>query len=678
MSIIRRITLIFSVTLFSWLVTTVYLQNRASESLARARTHGSKTVDNIDLARRSQLHLSQQLQAWKSLVLVGLDPDLHTRYWNRFLDEEATVQWLLGKLRDSGNLNEDQQALLLEFLDLHLSLGHTLRDRRALLLAKPSKAIATNALLEPIDEGPVANLEQLAARLRSDQNKRYAVLTRDLENTLERTKLLAAIVTLVTFLFTMGALRRWVIDPVSDVIDFAHRLARGHLDHAINVTTGGEIGSMQQALETMRCELRAGAQRESERLEVLERARDEALAAQRTKSAFIARMSHELRTPLHGIIGSLSLIEHESVNGSLAGLVEQATQCASDLLVLVNDVLDLEQTLNNKIQLVSSPLDLSDVLRRVEDTLRPLVDQKQLHLMTSLDPTLAPQVMGDARRLRQVLIHLGTNAVKFTASGSVFISVERFRGDQVRFLVKDTGSGIDPTKIDEIFEPFRQLDESSTRAADGAGLGLALTKQLVELMGGHIEVIPEPGHGTTFLFYVELPPVDDTQRNEREFRFVPPASALVVDDNIVNRRIAAALLRKQGVKVLYEAADGEEAVSLWLEHRPSVVLMDLHMPNLDGAEATQRIRDHEADDPQTKIIIMTASVSEDDRRRPIDAGADSVISKPTPVSEVRRHISVASDPSPSTSPPTQGLEPPQHMLYLGCADILSNEIESRT
>jgi signal transduction histidine kinase/CheY-like chemotaxis protein len=371
----------------------------------------------------------------------------------------------------------------------------------------------------------------------------------------------------------------------------------------------------------------------------ISRARDAAIDASRAKSQFLASMSHEIRTPLNAIIGSADLLGADGLDADRTELVE-TIRCASEsLLSLVNGVLDMGKIEAGKLELEQAPFSIHNV---VADTLRLvalLADAKGLELRSSIGAGLDRSVRGDGARLRQVLLNLMQNAVKFTARGSIAMSaavVAERNGEIVaRFEIEDTGIGIPQESLQRIFEPFEQADRSTTRRYGGTGLGLSISRQLVALMGGSkLSAESAVGRGSRFWFDLALPLAQDAASPGMRERQDSRVKLLLVEDNAMNRKLAQTQVRMLGHD-LQIAACGEDALELLGRETFDVVLMDLHMPGIDGIETTRRLRAHESGDRRVPVIAMTASTFEEDRKACLDAGMDGFLPKPVRLDDLR-------------------------------------------
>jgi len=382
-------------------------------------------------------------------------------------------------------------------------------------------------------------------------------------------------------------------------------------------------------------------------------AREMAEEASRIKSQFVANISHEIRTPLHGILGVLDLVESEQDPSARKKLTAVARESGKLLIDVVNDVLDLSRIEAGKIELRLVDFTLARTLDQVVFLASEPAHQKGLMLKQEIEPDLPERISGDSVHLRQVLLNMMSNAVKYTEKGRIVLRVSCSRRDPekiwLRFEVQDSGIGIEADQVDRVFEPFVQADGSSTRPHGGAGLGLAISRQLVRLMGSELRVSSQPGKGSRFWFEIEVEPA--ASKPERQASDEPPAtsepykpgddqpSVLVVEDNVINRKLAVVMLEKIGCRVSV-ADDGQQALAQIEHEKFDLILMDCQMPVMDGLEATRQIRKNEkaAGHGHIPIVALTAHAMENERQICFEAGMDDYLSKPFSKKDIQRIV----------------------------------------
>ncbi len=410
---------------------------------------------------------------------------------------------------------------------------------------------------------------------------------------------------------------------------------------------------LYEANENLRLLAASLEQQVEERTAELNEKRKLAVAADDAKSEFLAMMSHEIRTPMNGVLGTLMLLDPEQLNSHQADLVETAVDSAESLLEIINDILDFSKIEAGKMDLENVEFDITSLINDTVSAVKPLAKKKNLTFKTRISSKIQGAVVGDSLRVRQILTNLISNAIKFTDSGQIDITIDRDQADSsdlIRFTVTDTGHGIAPDKLDLIFTAFSQADGSTTRKFGGTGLGLAICSRLVVLMGGEIGVESEPGKGSTFWFTARLARVDKSssvakasvKKIPSEFAPFENVHLLLVEDNATNRKVLSLLLQSIGVS--FEVAEnGQEAVDALASDadRFSLVLMDAQMPVLDGYEATAQIRAREQNSrvkSAIPIVALTANAMRGDREKCVAAGMSDYMTKPVRKGELHAMI----------------------------------------
>lgn len=384
-----------------------------------------------------------------------------------------------------------------------------------------------------------------------------------------------------------------------------------------------------------------------------------------SRSEFLAAMSHEIRTPMTGVLGIVDLLEAEETTPRQRRYIESIRLSGKHLINIINDVLDFSRIETGKIELEEIDFSLPALLEQLRALLEPTARERQLALSCDLPEGSPPVVKGDPTRLKQVLLNLVGNAIKFTPEGSVTLAVRHWDdgedgGHRFRFEVRDTGIGIPADKLAHLFSAFTQADYSTRRRFGGSGLGLAISKRLVDAMDGEIGVESAPGAGSLFWFEISLAEGDAVRisaGNAQTARPIPRRRLLLAEDVDLNRDIIRTMLERDGHEVVV-AADGLEAVNLASQSHFDMVLMDIHMPVMDGLEATRLIRDLDCGSRRLPILALTANVMVTEQGKCMEAGMDGVLTKPVEWDRLRAAIDhLTSDerrdePHPSSEPVT--------------------------
>ncbi len=538
---------------------------------------------------------------------------------------------VMGRLLDADEVRRLAELTLLDVTLLGLSDS-------PIALSQIERGLRSPAMQAPVAVHAVSggNIEGLAL-VHDMQNQPLGVLRLVMDRQLydkgvTATLLFLAILMLggVFFAVVFGViLERTVLGRLSRLsTEVAPIGANKELSLRVKVEGSDEISALESSINGMLDGLERSDQENRAISVELQTAKEAAEAASTAKGRFLATMSHEIRTPMNAVLGLTELALESAPPAQLASYLVDIRNASQHLMTLIEGVLDFSRIEAGRLELESAPVSLAGVAGEVESLFRGAAKAKNLFFTVRVAGDLPEWVMGDSLRLGQVLTNLVGNAVKFTARGAVSLDVESC-GQRVCFSVRDTGIGIEPNAREMIFQPFVQADNSTTRTFGGTGLGLAICRELVQHMGGELGFTSEPGKGSTFSFSLPLTLAqapDQHGPSGSEVVDLAGALVLVAEDNVFNRRVVQEMLTLSGVEAVM-AVNGKEAAMAVLGTDFDAVLMDMHMPELDGLEATRLIRGYAGPDV-LPIIAMTAAALPGDRQSCMDAGMNDYVVKP--------------------------------------------------
>lgn len=469
-----------------------------------------------------------------------------------------------------------------------------------------------------------------------------ASLQDDITEHVNLIRLLIALILLCLALAISLLLYSSVLKPITNINNrLLHLSQQHHTDEKITLVSTNELDRLNESVDLIQDFTHKQKQREQQ----LQKAKEEAINANTTKSTFLATMSHEIRNPMHAILGALSLIDKSDMHTEQQHFIDTSLKSANILLGLLNNILDMSKIEAGKLQLEHRPFNIQEILEGVTSVLEPLAQKKDIALNHSSNIAEPLWLLGDDNRLTQILINLTNNAIKFTQQGQVNVMMEAITDvnhTQLCFTVKDSGIGISEHKLNHIFDDFVQSDSSFSREYGGSGLGLAISKQLVTLMKGKITVTSQLNQGSEFTIKLELEntsaPVNKSVKPSTQvISKDSPTHLLLVEDNKANQFITKTILQRAGY-VVDVAGNGLLAIAACEKQLYQLILMDLQMPEMDGFNATKGIRQPNNINLHTPIIAMTANATIEDRQNTLEVGMNDFLMKPAREEQLMKKI----------------------------------------
>ncbi|HBO4504408.1 TPA: response regulator [Pseudomonas aeruginosa] len=525
-------------------------------------------------------------------------------------------------------------------------------------------ALASDPLLDGASEGDGQSGEDYLGRVVVGMSN--DAFSQRQQEILLKAALLAAFALILTFLVARRLAQR-LSAPISTMGQAVEAIQSGDYKTSLPILDDGEIGDLARHINNLASGLDRASREQEQAISQLISAREEAEQANRAKSDFLAMMSHELRTPMNGVLGMLQLLETTEQTREQAEYTALATESTEHLLKVINDILDFSRIERGALELECIPFNLLELVQGSALVFQHSAQQRGLALELQIQAGLENiEVCGDPTRIRQILVNLLGNALKFTEEGAIHLSLEWQALDHdvlwLTCAVHDSGIGISPERLEHMFDAFQQADSSISRRYGGTGLGLAIARTLAERMGGTLQAESKEGSGSTFTLEIPLPFQQSPAHRQQAAGDAAPVAAgqeiLLVEDNPVNQTVIEAMLRSLGYRVTL-VADGIQAVRSAERQRYDAILMDCRLPVLDGYSATREIRAQE-NGRQVPIIALTANALQGDRENCLQAGMNNYLAKPFKRAELQRILQrwIGSQPElPVTSNETGRGEP---------------------